>query len=106
MSEVRTGKRFEVHLPIKIHTAESPEAEAHEGQTDNLSAAGVYLSLDSSLEVGSAVEFDITMPASVIGSDRDVRIHCYGRVVRNEAPKEGTNTSGVACVIDRYEFVR
>lgn len=104
MSEVRTGKRFEVHLPIKITTPEG--AEAHEGQTDNLSAAGVYLSLDSSLEVGSAVEFDITMPASVIGSDKDVRIHCNGRVVRNEAPKDGTKNSGVACVIDRYEFIR
>jgi len=104
VSEVRTGKRFEVHLPIKVHTPES--AESHEGQTDNLSAAGVYLSLDSSLEVGSTVEFDITMPASVIGSEKDVRIHCSGRVVRTEGPKEGTKNSGVACVIDRYEFIR
>ena len=104
MSEVRTGKRFEVHLPIKVHTPES--AESHEGQTDNLSAAGVYLSLDSSLGVGSTVEFDITMPASVIGSEKDVRIHCNGRVVRTEGPKEGTKNSGVACVIDRYEFIR
>lgn len=103
MSEVRTGKRFEVHLPVKVST---DSAESHEGQTDNLSAAGVYLSLDSSLEVGSSVEFDITMPAAVIGSDKDVRIHCHGRVVRNENPKQGDKTSGVACVIDRYEFIR
>jgi hypothetical protein len=66
----------------------------------------VYLSLDSSLEVGSSVEFDITMPAAVIGSDKDVRIHCQGRVVRNDNPKQGTKNSGVACVIDRYEFIR
>lgn len=104
MSEVRTGKRFEVHLPIKVTSNQSPEA--HEGETDNLSAAGVFLSLDSSLEVGSLVEFDITMPASVIGSDKDVRIHCNGRVVRSEGPKEGGKNSGVACVIDRYEFIR
>ena len=103
MSEVRTGKRFEVHLPVKVSTDSS---ESHEGQTDNLSAAGVYLSLDSSLEVGSSVEFDITMPAAVIGSEKDVRIHCHGRVVRNETPKQGDKTSGVACVIDRYEFIR
>ena len=104
MSEVRTGKRFEVHLPTKIHTNES--AEVREGETDNLSAAGVFLSLDSSLEVGSTVEFDITMPAAVIGSEKDVRIHCNGRVVRTEAPKDGSKNSGVACVIDRYEFLR
>jgi hypothetical protein len=104
VSEVRTGKRFEVHLPIKISSPESPDS--HVGETDNLSAAGVYLSLDSSLEVGSPVEFDITMPASVIGSEKDVRIHCTGRVVRTEAPKEGTRNSGVACVIDGYEFIR
>ena len=104
MSEVRTGKRFEVHLPIKIHSSES--AELHEGETDNLSAAGVFLSLDSSLEVGSPVEFDITRPAAVIGAEQDVRIHCNGRVVRTEGPKEGSKNSGVACVIDRYEFIR
>ncbi len=104
MSEVRTGKRFEVHLPIKVTTPET--AESHEGETDNLSAAGVFLSLDSSLEVGSAVEFDITMPAAVIGSEKDVRIHCNGRVVRSEGPKSGGKNSGVACVIDRYEFIR
>lgn len=104
MSEVRTGKRFEVHLPIKVTTPESPEL--HLGETDNLSAAGVYLSLDSSLEVGSQVEFDITMPASVIGSEKDVRIHCNGRVVRSDSPKEGSKNSGVACVIDKYEFIR
>ena len=104
MSEVRTGKRFEVHLPIKISSPEG--AQEHQGQTDNLSAAGVFLSLDSSLEVGSTVEFDITMPAAVIGSEKDVRIHCNGRVVRTEAPKTGSKNSGVACVIDRYEFIR
>jgi hypothetical protein len=93
-----------VHLPIKISTPEGVQAQ--EGQTDNLSAAGVFLSLDSSLEVGSTVEFDITMPAAVIGSEKDVRIHCNGRVVRTESPKEGSNHSGVACVIDRYEFIR
>jgi hypothetical protein len=46
------------------------------------------------------------MPAAVIGSEKDVRNHSHGRVVRNETPKEGTKNSGVACVIDRYEFIR
>ena len=103
MSEVRTGKRFDVHLPIKIS---GEGVQTHEGQTDNLSAAGVFLSLDQSLEVGSQVEFDITMPASVIGAEKDVRIHCQGRVIRSEGPKDGATNSGVACVIDKYEFIR
>ncbi len=104
MSEVRTGKRFEVRLPISLQSSDS--SQPHQGETDNVSAAGVYLSLDSSLEVGSAVEFDMTMPAAVIGSDHDVRIHCVGRVVRTETPKEGEKNSGVACVIDSYSFIR
>jgi len=104
VSEVRTGKRFDVHLPIKISGPEGVEVQV--GETDNLSAAGVFLSLDSSLEVGSQVEFDITMPASVIGAEKDVRIHCHGRVIRSEGPKEGSKNSGVACVIDKYEFIR
>ncbi len=104
MSEVRTGKRFDVRLPIRLQSSDSQQP--HQGETDNVSAAGVYLSLDSSLEVGSSVEFDITMPAAVIGSDHDVRIHCVGRVVRTEPPKEGKPSSGVACVIDSYNFIR
>ena len=47
MSEARTGKRFPLQLPIKIHKEDA--ASETSGVTGNLSAAGVYIRGDSSL---------------------------------------------------------
>ena len=60
MSDHRTGKRFPLELPIKIHKEQ--EGSDHKGMTGNLSAAGVYIKADASLELGSAVEFEIALP--------------------------------------------
>jgi hypothetical protein len=102
VSEARTGKRFPLELPIRIHRSDS--VGEHEGVTGNLSAAGVYIKADESFEIGSPVEFEITLPAEATGGQEDVVIQCRGRVVR--ADESGGNRSGVACVIDSYEFVR
>ncbi len=106
MSEARTGKRFPLHLPIKIHKEDT--ATGTSGVTGNLSAAGVYIRSDASLEVGSPVEFEITLPPEVTGGKENVVIQCRGRVVRTDEPAAGSTgeNRGVACVIDSYEFVR
>ena len=107
MSEARTGKRFPLELPIKIHKAE--ENGEHSGVTGNLSAAGVYIRADASLEVGSNVEFEITLPPEVTGAKEGVVVQCRGRVVRTDDLPAGSGPSesrGVACVIDSYDFVR
>jgi PilZ domain len=107
VSDARTGKRFPLHLPIKIHKEDSTADTS--GVTGDLSAAGVYIRADAALEVGSPVEFEITLPPEVTGGKEDVVIQCRGRVVRTDDP--GTEATaghdrGVACVIDSYEFVR
>src|SRR5947199_9289442 len=105
VSEARTGKRFPLELPIKIHKENVP-GEAS-GMTGNLSAAGVYIRADASLEMGSPVEFEITLPPEVTGGKENVVIQCRGRVVRtDESSTDPDGTRGVACVIDSYEFVR
>ena len=106
VSEARTGKRFPLELPIKIHKEDS-EGEAR-GVTGILSAAGVYIRADAILEVGSPVEFEITLPPDVTGGKEDVIIQCRGRVIRTDEPPASTpaEARGVACVIDTYEFVR
>ncbi len=107
MTEARTGKRFPLHLPIKIHKEDS--AGGASGVTGNLSAAGVYIRADASLEVGSPVEFEIALPPEVTGGKEDVVIQCRGRVVRTDEPSPGGASPaerGVACVIDSYEFIR
>jgi hypothetical protein len=100
--EARTGKRFPLELPIKIHKG---ELDAN-GTTGNLSAAGVYIRTDPSMEIGSPVEFEITLPPEMTGGQENVTIQCKGRVVRADETGEGGEGRGVACVIDSYEFVR
>jgi len=104
VSEARTGKRFPLELPIKIHRAE--EGSQHSGVTGNLSAAGVYIRADASLEVGSNVEFEIALPPEVTGAKENVIVQCRGRVVRTDEPGNANEARGVACVIDSYDFVR
>jgi hypothetical protein len=101
--EARTGKRFPLELPIKIHKGETGDSK---GVTGNLSAAGVYIRADASMEIGSPVEFEITLPPEMTGGQEHVTIQCKGRVVRADETGEGGEGRGVACVIDSYEFVR
>jgi hypothetical protein len=98
----RTGKRFPLELPITIIDKGSRKAA---GTTANVSAAGVYIQSQAEIEVGAPIEFDITLPGRVVGTDHDVQIHCKGRVVRSEDKKKASKR-GVACVIDQYKFVR
>jgi PilZ domain len=104
VSEARTGKRFPLELPIKVHK-EGTASDA-KGLTGNLSAAGVYIRADASLDVGSPVEFEITLPPDVTGGMENVVIQCKGRVVRTDPTGATADGKGVACVIDWYEFVR
>jgi PilZ domain len=108
MSEARTGKRFPLELPIRIRMKQA--AGIKDGTTANVSAAGVYIHANTDLAVGSPIEFDITLPAKVLGTPADVEVHCSGRVVRNEPGSQSIKgkkkKNGVACVIDQYKFIR
>jgi hypothetical protein len=116
VADARTGKRFPVKLPIRIHIDESDEEQA--GTTANVSSAGVFIQAagpaTSEREAaetpawrqGSMVEFEMVLPAEVIGALEDVKVQCRGRVVRVEKADAGHPEGGVACVIDNYEFVR
>ena len=99
VSEARTGKRFPLELPIKIHGVEEGSV------TGNMSAAGVYIRGNPELEVGSSVEFEIALPPELTGGSEHVVVQCKGRVVRKDAAS-GEESHGVACVIDSYDFVR
>lgn len=110
MADARAGKRFPVELPIRIVEAES--TEEHKGVTANVSHVGVYIRTEAprckagelQWRPGMRVEFDITLPANVIGAKQDVLVHCRGRVARVE--KNAEKRHGVACVIEKYEFIR
>ena len=109
VADTRTGKRFPLELATTIRGARKKSAA--KGTTADLSAAGVFILADADFEVGSTVEFDITLPAKMIGAKKDVKVRCQGRVIRTGASKsagrkKSGKNNGVACVIDSYKFVR
>jgi hypothetical protein len=102
-----------VQLPIRI--GEAGSGQEQQGVTANASNIGVYIRTDvphkggdQQWRPGSKVEFEMTLPASVIGAPTDVVVQCRGRIVRVEkvTGARGEKRSGVACVIEKYEFVR
>ena len=102
MPDARTGRRFPLTLPVKIKGGTARRSQA--ATTNNLSAASVFISTNLPFRKGSKLDFQITLPALIIGSKSDVEVECTGRVVRVDTPTRGKRR-GVACVIDRYEFV-
>ena len=109
MAETRTGTRFPLTLATTIRGGKKI---AKKGTTSDLSAAGVFIMADADFEVGTKVEFDITLPAAMIGANKDVEVRCQGRVIRasdepgKKKTKKPAGKGGVACVIDNYEFIR
>ena len=101
MEDIRMSRRFPVHLPLKF----LGDQRIPPGSTANISAAGVHLWVDGELEVGSSIDFELTIPRDSIAAGNDVRLLCQGRVVRCDANQEAGHT-GVACVIEGYEFLR
>lgn len=103
MEDARTGKRFPIQLPVRVVNGNASGSE-QVGTTDNLSAAGVYVLADRDFEVGSVVKFEMIIPKDAIGASEDMTVRCEARVLRND--EKGPRKTGIACVIDSYEFVR
>ena len=92
---VRSAVRFPIRLPLTLQT----DAGAFTAVTENVSANGLLFICDHLPEVNSKIEFTITMPGAIMGSIKDVSIHCVGRIVRHE--QDGSEKKA-AVVIDEY----
>ncbi|CAN5650108.1 hypothetical protein BH10ACI4_BH10ACI4_03160 [soil metagenome] len=95
INPVRTAVRFPMKLALQVQSAQG-ELNA---TTENISANGLLFVGDTLPEVDTRIEFTIAMPSSVMGSERDVTIHCIGRVVRHQMLG---NVKQAAAVIDEY----
>jgi PilZ domain len=96
---MRSAVRFPLHLPIQV-VANSAQ---HDAETSDISAGGVLFRLDADIQVGSAIEFNISMPSEILGTGTDVKVHCVGRIVRSFEEK---GRRALAAVIDEYSFER
>ena len=98
--DLRSATRFPIKLPVQVR---AEEAAALAAETKDISAGGVLFYVDKEMEVGSHIEFNIFLPAAVLGTSSDVNVQCVGRVVR--CAEEGPRRA-VAAVIDEYRFER
>jgi hypothetical protein len=87
-------------LPMTLRKAGAKSGEIP-AETRDVSFRGLYFMTDSGVEVGSQIEFVLTLPKQITLAT-DVHIHCTGLVVRVE-PLDGR--TGVAAQIERYEFL-
>jgi PilZ domain len=98
-AEVQGAPRFPVKLPMHIKS----QMGESDTESDNISANGVLFHHDVDMPIGSTINFTISFPADVVGTDTDVKVECRGRVARTS--EEGRRR-GVGVVIDEYRFER
>jgi hypothetical protein len=95
--EVRCAVRFPLALPVVLSSGQGEFAAI----TRNVSASGVLFELDRTLPVGLEMRFSMRMPGAVLGTPRDVLVHCRGRVVRCSLSQTQYQA---AATIDEYQF--
>jgi hypothetical protein len=95
--EVRCAVRFPLSLPVVLSTNE----EEFSAVTVNVSASGVLFVTDRKLAQGKSIGFQLRMPGEILGTPRDVLVHCLGRVVRCYPSQAAYHT---AATIDEYRF--
>jgi len=100
--EKRAARRFALRIPVSIARGDNSN-HAEPAQLRDVSARGISLYLDSSIEQGSTIGFTLTFPPEITLTE-SIRVQCKGRVVR----VEDFGTEGklaVAAVIEEYEFL-
>jgi hypothetical protein len=94
---VRTAVRFPLHLEIVLSTTE----RQYKAVTEDVSANGVLFTADELPAIGTKVEFELKMPAAIMGGVDDVLLRCVGRIVRHQRTADKTMA---AAVIDEYSL--
>ncbi|MEE8178249.1 MAG: PilZ domain-containing protein [Acidobacteriota bacterium] len=105
VNDKRRAQRFPMALPVKLKVEELDGAEFEATQTRDVSSGGIYFEYESHLEVGTSLEFVLTLPGEITKGS-SVRIRCMGKVVRVDKTSEQGDHVGIAATIERYEFVR
>lgn len=100
-TERRAARRFTMALPLTVRLNSSEGSIEEPGETRDISFRGLFFSIHTAVENGSAIEFVLTLPQQITNAG-DVHIRCYAKVLRTESANEG---SGVAARIERYEFL-
>ena len=93
---VRTAVRFPIRMAVTIQT----ELGAFPAFTENVSANGLLFVCGYLPALNSQVEFTMSMPAAIMGADKDVTVHCIGRIVRHEI--SGKEKKAAAIIVEYF----
>ncbi|HLK51683.1 MAG TPA: PilZ domain-containing protein [Bryobacteraceae bacterium] len=104
--EQRRTRRFKLQLPLSI-TRAGAERVTFAGFTDNISSSGVLFTVGREPDLGSPIEYIITLNHD---GPQAVNLRCVGKVLRSEKLREPVQeqppTYQIAATLERYEFVR
>jgi len=101
-AEKRATRRFALRLPISVnYNGNSGPALA--AQTRDVSARGICFFLEAPLNLGSELDFTLTLPPEITLTE-SIRVRCKGKVVRVDSNVADAKVP-VAAVIDEYEFL-
>jgi len=100
--ERRVTRRFALRLPLIVSFPIAGD-KGKEAESRDVSARGICFYLDAGIPNGSDLEFTLTLPQEITGTE-SIRVRCKGKVVRQDAAPETAKTA-VAAVIHEYEFL-
>ena len=98
--EKRASRRFALKLPLAVKNSHKGETPAF---TRDVSSRGICFYIDAPLEVGTDLQFVLTLPPEVTLTD-EIHVRCFARVMRVDPSPKG-NGVVAAAVIDRFEFL-
>ena len=79
-SERRVARRFTMSLPLRVLPREARSNELRT-QTRDVSYQGLYFLAEAQFEVGTEIEFVLTLPKQIAQST-EVDIRCRGQIAR------------------------
>lgn len=88
-------------LPLVVRFPQDGTAPDSATETKDVSFRGLYFTMDKTHQIGSTLEFVLTLPKEVTLAG-DVHIRCMGEVVRVE---DHEGKCGIAARIDKYDFL-
>jgi len=101
-AERRGEQRFPLRLPVVVRSTDDGIQE-ESSLTRDVSARGAFFYLDRNLAEGTPIELVLTLPSEITLTE-NIRVRCRGKVVR-VVDNAGDGRTGVAAVIEQYDFV-
>lgn len=94
---MRAAVRFPLHLPVQLRT----DAGLVDAITEDISSVGALFLTQRAPAVGSMLEWNLHLPAEVMGTPASVQVDCVGRVVWTRVGSDGVR---LGAIIDHYEL--